>query len=29
VMMANMPKVSFWPKGSTSPGNCGCLFVVI
>jgi hypothetical protein len=26
-MVANNPKVSFWPDGSTSPGNYGWLFV--
>jgi hypothetical protein len=27
VVVTSMPKVSFWPDGSTSPGNYGRLFV--
>jgi hypothetical protein len=27
VMVANRPKVSFWPDGSTSPRNYGWIFV--
>jgi hypothetical protein len=27
VMVASRPKASFWPEGSTSPGNYGWLFI--
>jgi hypothetical protein len=29
VIVARRPKVSFWPDGSTSPGNYGWLFVIL
>jgi hypothetical protein len=29
VIVTNMPKVSFWPDGSTSPWNYGWFFISI
>jgi hypothetical protein len=29
VMVASRPKLSFWPDGSTSPGNYGWLSVAV